>query len=571
MTSDDGRKVSGVSGQTEIGDQGSEENCAGGAGSSSFKLICSDRNAFVLLALTVVVGLCSAVYAIGVSNRPAPVSIVVYLLLGSAMGIAFAVPLTKLSRPLSTLLGQVVLGAFGGMEYFRTTSSHYLAPVLVALFVLAGVVEGSGFAAYLFPFALLIWIFPIIVHGVSVGEALPGLIAVCVGPIIAEVVASNRGGGQSTKLIAGYVHPLAAVTLDDSFESLDAAMSSVLEIIGAEGAIVVLWDSEKGKRGEFYRSIPRGASLSGSALVLAGRALVRFAEKLAKGEECGIEVEEIPVVKPFFYTTSDLPTSFIDSDFESEWFRRGDRHESVDQPIQLGYLVSVPLVCSEELQGALLLKVIQPERPDFAHIESELLSAAAALAIIIQRRLKTDRLLAEAATDHLSGLANRRHFLAQMQYIDHADSVAFVDLDGFKMLNDTLGHHEGDTEISRFAVLLASSLRSGDLASRYGGDEFAMIFKDADEVQVCVILDRIKRTWASVGRTTFSAGVAQADGFGKPMDLLRRADLALYAAKRRGRNRAVASSSLTHAEKKGSTDPKHKGVEYLGEDLADNA
>ena len=571
MTSDDGRKVSGVSGRTEIGDQSIEENYAGGAGSSSFKLIQSDRSAYVLLALTVAVGLGCAAYAIGVKNRPVPASVVVYLLFGSAMGIAFAIPLTKLSRPLSALVGQLVLGAFGGAEYLRTGSSHYTAPVLVALFVLAGVVEGSGFAANLFPFALLVLTFPVIVHGVSVGEALPGLIAVCVGPAIAEVVASNRGKGQSANVIAGHVHPLAAVALDDSFESLDAAMSSVREVLGADVATVVLWDSEKGKRGEFYRSVPHDATLSGSALVLTERVLVRFAEKFAKGNECGFEVEEIPETKPFFYTTSDLPTSFIEPNFEGEWFRRADRDGFLVQPIPLGHLVAVPLVCSEEMQGALLLKVTLSEKPDFAHVEAELFSAAAALAAIIQRRLKTDRLLADAATDHLSGLANRRHFLNQMQYVEPSDSVAFVDLDGFKILNDTLGHHEGDTEISRFAVLLTSSLRSGDLASRYGGDEFAVIFKEADEVQVCVILDRIKRTWASVGRTTFSAGVAQADGFGKPMDLLRRADLALYAAKRRGRNRAVASSSLTHAEKKGSMDPKNKGVEYLGEDLADNA
>jgi hypothetical protein len=77
VTSDDGRKVSGVSGRTEIGDQGIEENYADGAGSSSFKLIKSDRSASVLLALTVVVGLGCATYAVGVTNRPIPASIVV--------------------------------------------------------------------------------------------------------------------------------------------------------------------------------------------------------------------------------------------------------------------------------------------------------------------------------------------------------------------------------------------------------------------------------------------------------------------------------------------------------------
>ena len=571
MTSDDGRKVSGVDGRTQIGDQSIEVNYADGAAASSFKFIHSDRSSFLLLALTVVVGIVWGADAILATKSSPAISVVIYLTFGSALGISFAIPLTKLRRPIQTLLGEIVLGGFGTLGYFVTGANHYVAPVLVALFVLAGVLEGPGFAGYLFPFALLASIFPIILHGVSFGEALPGLIAVVVGPTIAEVVASSRSDRRATKDIAGYVHPLAAVALDDSFESLDGAILRVLEIVKADAAVVVLWDSEEGRRGEFYRSVPQDATLSAGSLILADRSLVRLAGRAEKGEGCDVEIEAIPETKPFFYTTSDLPTSFIEPDFEEFWSKRADVGDVLNDSLGLGYLVSVPLLCSQELEGVLVLEVSSGEKPDLSQFASDLFSAAASLAIIIHTRLKTDRLLAEASTDHLSGLANRRHFLTQMQNIDPADSVAFVDLDGFKMLNDTLGHHEGDTEISRFAVLLTSSLRSGDLASRYGGDEFAVIFKEADEVQVCVILDRIKRTWSSVGRTTFSAGVAQADGFGKPMDVLRRADLALYAAKRRGRNRAVASSALTHAEKKGSTDPKNKGVEYLGDDLADNA
>ncbi len=160
-----------------------------------------------------------------------------------------------------------------------------------------------------------------------------------------------------------------------------------------------------------------------------------------------------------------------------------------------------------------------------------------------------------AVTDELSGLFARRYFETRLseEWARHlrygaAVSVALFDLDHFKKLNDTFGHPAGDMAIRRFGEILRAAVRGSDLACRYGGEEFAVLFPETGARPALAVCERVRRSielepFSSEARAfgvTVSAGVADSTGLG-PDDrhqLLFRADKALYAAKDSGRNRA---------------------------------
>jgi len=186
---------------------------------------------------------------------------------------------------------------------------------------------------------------------------------------------------------------------------------------------------------------------------------------------------------------------------------------------------------------------------------------------VVFERLKRERLetsalrrrLAELAlTDALTGLPNRRQFedalraeLARIARSGGRCSVVMVDVDYFKVYNDQNGHVAGDEVLKELAVLLRGHLRAGDLAARYGGEEFALLMPSTGKEEGLRVIERLRgivedhpfagcETQPS-GRLTFSAGIASCGEDGSDYEtLLRRADTALYAAKKAGRNRVFA-------------------------------
>jgi diguanylate cyclase (GGDEF)-like protein/PAS domain S-box-containing protein len=153
---------------------------------------------------------------------------------------------------------------------------------------------------------------------------------------------------------------------------------------------------------------------------------------------------------------------------------------------------------------------------------------------------------AQARSDELTGLANRRVWDAQLpREIARARrsggplSIAMIDLDGLKQLNDTEGHQAGSNAIKQAASAWSSLLRASDVLARFGGDEFAVIMPDCEIGDALVAAERLR---AAVGpRPTASIGVAQWDGHQGAPELMERADEALYDAKRAGRNRVAAA------------------------------
>ncbi len=168
----------------------------------------------------------------------------------------------------------------------------------------------------------------------------------------------------------------------------------------------------------------------------------------------------------------------------------------------------------------------------------------------------------DARHDTLSDLPNRPHFAEKL---DHALSeaaaggkhviVAYVDIDRFKDVNDTLGHQAGDALIQAVAGRLKAKLRPKDLLSRYGGDEFAILWSATEPNAASLLAERIQSAFSTRfdvnGQSllvTASAGIATSTGHTTTGDdLMRQADIALYEGKTQGRNRAIFfSDDMAH-------------------------
>lgn len=181
-----------------------------------------------------------------------------------------------------------------------------------------------------------------------------------------------------------------------------------------------------------------------------------------------------------------------------------------------------------------------------------LLASTAGLVYFLTR-LRSLRLAQEALarTDPLTGLLNRRAFLErceqeQLRLARHPGplSLALLDLDHFKRINDRSGHQAGDQALREFAAGLGRTLRASDVVARIGGEEFAVLMPESDQAVAVAIGERI-RAEAAVelpnGKLTTSVGVAEWDGRESFESWFARADRALYRAKAAGRNRVEAA------------------------------
>jgi diguanylate cyclase (GGDEF)-like protein len=189
----------------------------------------------------------------------------------------------------------------------------------------------------------------------------------------------------------------------------------------------------------------------------------------------------------------------------------------------------------------------------------EQIQDVATLAKLAGARVGLLRVMAEtqlqASTDSLTGLLNRRSFSEKVASVPlqlYPIAVAMVDLDHFKTLNDTYGHETGDRALRLFARVLRDSLRSNDLLSRYGGEEFALAFPGCSTADAAIALEGVRtRLDAAVtvgGLPTFTAsfGITNAEPGEDFETALRRADDALMLAKQRGRDQVVLHDTALH-------------------------
>jgi diguanylate cyclase (GGDEF)-like protein len=164
-----------------------------------------------------------------------------------------------------------------------------------------------------------------------------------------------------------------------------------------------------------------------------------------------------------------------------------------------------------------------------------------------------DQFSLEASSDALTGVANRREFervLDQQMRLARSYgfrvSIAMLDLDHFKQVNDTFGHQAGDEVLRETATLLKGAVRSGDTVARYGGEEFVIVMPNTPLVGAASLANRVRNALNAhvieyAGRdifVTISAGVATYDprSVADARDVISAADAALYDAKEAGRN-----------------------------------
>ncbi len=162
-----------------------------------------------------------------------------------------------------------------------------------------------------------------------------------------------------------------------------------------------------------------------------------------------------------------------------------------------------------------------------------------------------DRLKKAASTDHLTGAANRsqcnqwlKSAIERAKNSDFSISLIMFDIDNFKYVNDTFGHNAGDDVLVTIAQIVRSVVRSSDMFARWGGEEFLILQVETDFEDTISLAERIRRhikehTFKDVGRVTVSLGVAQHQNQESIESLVKKADRAMYQAKKEGKNTVV--------------------------------
>ena len=209
-----------------------------------------------------------------------------------------------------------------------------------------------------------------------------------------------------------------------------------------------------------------------------------------------------------------------------------------------------------------LTQATQRVRQENATLESQLADTTAEVSRL-REHLEQTRL--DAMTDGLTSLANRKAFdealeraCATAEETGEALSLALIDIDHFKLFNDTWGHQTGDQVLRYVASVIGRAGASPRTAARYGGEEFALIFPGEAAKSALAVLEEIRCEVASrvlkrrstsedLGAVTISAGLAERRADETPAGLIERADAALYASKRGGRNRTSAADPIAAA------------------------
>lgn len=196
---------------------------------------------------------------------------------------------------------------------------------------------------------------------------------------------------------------------------------------------------------------------------------------------------------------------------------------------------------------------------------------------ITQRKLAELHLEQNALHDSLTGLPNRKQFINKlMRLIDKDErdknkifAVLFIDLDGFKNVNDIWGHDIGDQYLVQTARRLESCIRPGDMAARLGGDEFTVLLENIDEKNDAIKIANRILTELNTPIPLLSGGMPITASIGiafsypecaDPEDLIRNADAAMYSAKSSGKNRFALHNTRSQSRRLILTQPR---ISYL--------
>jgi diguanylate cyclase (GGDEF)-like protein len=331
------------------------------------------------------------------------------------------------------------------------------------------------------------------------------------------------------KVLKATTSVMEIFSFTDFFEK---AAQSLAELLDADGAALIVYDGPERLRYKMFHGLE----------VLNQMPVVKFNFSVRNGT-VGKALRD---GQPLF--TADYAQS---ADAIPEFVAAGLRANLV-----------VPLKGPSEYLGALTIvwlhrKAPQPSAANIAIAEM----FAALIGSAVYREALETQLESYSLTDPLTGLPNRRKLMKSLEAAQvracrnqNLMVVAILDLDGFKRVNDQLGHASGDQALIRAARAIRDAIRAVDTVARLGGDEFVIILEGIRaEANVKVALDRIVRAvFANTGNDVDAHKITASLGatvypldFVSPSILLRHADQAMYLSKSRGGNQATILSHLT--------------------------
>ncbi len=287
----------------------------------------------------------------------------------------------------------------------------------------------------------------------------------------------------------------------------------------------------------------RGESLESYDLVLSDMNLP---------DALGLEVLDLVLAN-----RPDLPVVFVTAEGIMENAITAIRRGAYDYIVKTGdYLFSLPVIVEKNLalfhikqENERLQRELEHSFDTLRQKNLELEQANSQLGEVVAK-LET-----AASTDPLTGLANRRAFASALQRsfseaMRYGRDLALVmiDLDGFKQLNDTMGHQQGDVMLQRAAKVLMDNCRRSDVAARFGGDEFVLMLPQADEPTAVNVANRVRGQFQDLAAKTlseagFRGGLTMSMGLVtlqscdacEPHGFIAAADAALYSAKHAGK------------------------------------
>lgn len=311
------------------------------------------------------------------------------------------------------------------------------------------------------------------------------------------------------------------------------------------------------------RRLARALQLSHSSVILARagelRGLVATAFEQPNLQNLEIDLDRYPEVSAALeqgrpVLIQDLQTSPWYAQLREQWVREGMR-------LQVRSVVAIPFTFERTRTGVFLLRRTVDQDPltagDVEFADTVIRSAVSAIDqahTIEQAKADNARLEALAHTDPLTHLLNRRaltiRLVAELERVRRYNSplaMLMIDLDHFKIVNDTYGHLVGDEVLRAVGIILQRAVRSVDMVARYGGEEFVVVLPETGEQGAIAFAERIRERVedylfeahrSAPARITVSIGVAcfPAMHVESAEDLFARADAALYRAKERGRN-----------------------------------
>lgn len=211
-------------------------------------------------------------------------------------------------------------------------------------------------------------------------------------------------------------------------------------------------------------------------------------------------------------------------------------------------IACIPMLVYNEAIGVIN---VTNKRDDthFTEVDIEMLKAVTDQAAVAINKAQLQEV---AITDYLTGLYIRRYFMSRLQdelirseRYNKTFSIAMVDIDKFKDVNDTYGHSEGDRALKEAGKFFKKNLRQTDVVARYGGEEFVIFFPETNKEVAYILAERLRKGFSQIRldklpRLTISLGISTYPEDGRDIEtLIKNADSAMYAAKQNGRNKVV--------------------------------